>query len=53
MPSYTQKVLKSVYLTLTLIHSLKMFQAYGNIADLHVDCRTLFKLVQGVEELEV
>jgi len=36
-PIITLKDLKSVYLTLTLINSLEIFQAYGNIADLHDD----------------
>jgi len=52
-PVITEKVLKSVYLTLTLIDSLENFQAYGNTADLHVDCETLLKLMRGVMDLEV
>jgi len=33
----TLKDLRSVYLTLTLIDSLEIFQAYGNTSDLHDD----------------
>jgi len=33
----TLKDLKSEYLTLTLIDSLEIFQAYGDTADLHDD----------------
>ena len=52
-PVITLKDLKSVYLTLTLIDSLEIFQAYGNTADLHDDCVTLFKQLRGVVDLEV
>jgi len=38
---------------MTLIDSLEIFQAYGNTADLHVDCETLFKLMRGVVDLVV
>jgi hypothetical protein len=52
-PVITLKDLKSVYLTLTLIDSLEIFQAYGNTADLHDDRVTLFKHMRGVVDLEV
>jgi len=52
-PVITLKDLKSVYLTLTSIDSLENFQAYGNTADLHDDCVTLFKHMRGVVDLEV
>jgi len=42
-----------MYLALTLIDNLEMFQAYGNITHLHVDYGTFFKLVRGVVELKV
>jgi hypothetical protein len=45
-------VLKSVYLTLTLIDSLEIFQAYGNTADLHDDWVTLFKHMRAVVNSE-
>jgi uncharacterized SAM-dependent methyltransferase len=51
-PVITRKVLKSLYLTLTLINNLEMFQAYGKTEDLHVDRETLFKHMRVVVELE-
>ena len=51
-PVITLKDLKSVYLTLTLIDNLEIFQDYGNTADLHDDCVTLFKQLRGVVDLE-
>jgi hypothetical protein len=41
-----------VYLTLTLIDSLEIFQAYGNTADLHDDWVNLFKHMRGVVNLK-
>jgi len=52
-PVITLKDHKSVYLTLTLIDNLEIFQAYGNTADLYVNCETLFKHMHGVVDLEV